>query len=76
VDNAHDPLTDVAYDSQGVLSLTGNKPQLRDGLRAYFALATRIPWNLQSRTWWGSLSLNKHSHYSDPAETLPGQAVK
>jgi hypothetical protein len=36
VDNAFDPLTDVAYDSQGVLRLTGSKPQLRDDLRAYF----------------------------------------
>ncbi len=36
VDNEFDPLTDVAYDSQGVLRLTGSKPQLRDDLRAYF----------------------------------------
>jgi hypothetical protein len=36
VDNAFDPLTDVAYDSQGVLQLTSGKPQLRDDLRAYF----------------------------------------
>lgn len=36
IENAFDPLTDVAYDSQGVLRLTGGKPQLRDDLRAYF----------------------------------------
>lgn len=36
VDNAYDPLVDIAYDCQGVLSLTGSKPQLRDDLRAYF----------------------------------------
>jgi hypothetical protein len=36
VENGFDPLTDVSYDSQGVLRLTGSKPQLRDDLRAYF----------------------------------------
>lgn len=36
VDNDFDPLTDIAYDCQGVLRLTGSKPQLRDDLRAYF----------------------------------------
>ncbi len=36
VENGFDPLTDISYDSQGVLSLTGSKPRLRDDLRAYF----------------------------------------
>ncbi len=36
MDNAFDPLTDIAYDSQGVLRLASSKPQLRDNLRAYF----------------------------------------
>jgi hypothetical protein len=35
--NHYDPLVDVSYDSQGVLQLTGQKPQLRDDLRAYFS---------------------------------------
>ena len=36
IDNQFDPLTDVSYDSQGVLQLTSTKPKLRDDLRAYF----------------------------------------
>lgn len=36
IENGFDPLTDIAYDCQGVLRLTGAKPQLRDDLRAYF----------------------------------------
>lgn len=35
--NEYDPFEDVHYDSQGVLVLAGNKPDLRDDLRAYFA---------------------------------------
>lgn len=35
--NQYDPATDVSYDSQGVLQLTGGKPNLRDDLRAYFS---------------------------------------
>lgn len=35
--NQYDPLADVSYDSQGVLQLTGQKPRLRDDLRAYFS---------------------------------------
>ena len=35
--NHYDPLVDVSYDSQGVLQLTGQKPRLRDDLRAYFS---------------------------------------
>lgn len=34
--NQYDPATDVTQDSQGVLQLTGDKPRLRDDLRAYF----------------------------------------
>lgn len=34
--NQFDPRTDVRPDSRGVLTLTGNKPALRDGIRAYF----------------------------------------
>jgi hypothetical protein len=36
VDNQFDPLLDISHDRQGVLRLTGNKPKLRDDLRAYF----------------------------------------
>jgi hypothetical protein len=36
IDNAFDPLRDISYDRQGALRLTGNKPKLRDDLRAYF----------------------------------------
>ncbi|HWF01567.1 MAG TPA: hypothetical protein VG248_17325 [Caulobacteraceae bacterium] len=36
VDNHYDPEVDVQLDSQGMLRLTGNKPQLRDDLRRYF----------------------------------------
>jgi hypothetical protein len=35
--NQYDPIADVSYNSQGVLQLTGNKPKLRDDLRAYFS---------------------------------------
>lgn len=35
-DNMYDPERDVVYSAQGVLELAGNKPKLRDGLRAYF----------------------------------------
>lgn len=34
--NHYDPYSDVMLDHNGVLRLTGNKPQLRDDLRAYF----------------------------------------
>lgn len=34
--NAYNPHTDIVYDSNGVLHLTGNKPKLRDDLRLYF----------------------------------------
>ena len=34
--NKFDPFTDLMPDHQGVLRLTGTKPQLRDDLRAYF----------------------------------------
>lgn len=34
--NQYNPLTDVRYDEHGVLELTGNKPGLRDEIRAYF----------------------------------------
>jgi hypothetical protein len=36
LENDYDPSTDVCTDWQGVLRLTGNKPQLRDQIRAYF----------------------------------------
>ena len=36
LDNQYDPRTDVSRDWQGVLQLTGNKPRLRDHIRAYF----------------------------------------
>jgi len=36
LDNDYDPSTDVCADWQGVLRLTGNKPQFRDQIRAYF----------------------------------------
>ncbi len=36
LDNQYDPRTDVSRDWQGVLQLTGNKPRLRDQIRAYF----------------------------------------
>lgn len=35
-DNKYDPQVDIMHDSRGVLRLTGNKPRLRDDLRAYF----------------------------------------
>ncbi len=35
VDYDYDPLTDIKRDWQGVYQLTGNKPRLRDALRAY-----------------------------------------
>ena len=35
-DNDYDPRTDIARDWQGVFQLTGNKPRLRDQIRAYF----------------------------------------
>ena len=34
--NKYDPFVDVMLDHQGVLRLTGNKPQLRDDVREYF----------------------------------------
>lgn len=34
--NHFDPYVDVMYSHQGVLTFTGNKPQLRDEIRAYF----------------------------------------
>jgi hypothetical protein len=34
--NNYDPSTDVKYDSQGVLQLSGNKIKLRDDIRRYF----------------------------------------
>ena len=34
--NQFDPVTDLRRDWQGLLQLAGNKPQLRDDLRAYF----------------------------------------
>jgi len=36
-ENEYDPDRDVCYDAQGLLKLTGNKPQLRDELRVYFS---------------------------------------
>ena len=36
IKNNYDPETDVRYDENGVLQLTGNKPQFRDAIRAYF----------------------------------------
>ncbi len=35
-ENEFNPDSDICYDSQGVLRLTGNKPRLRDDIRAYF----------------------------------------
>jgi len=35
--NEYDPHEDVHYDGQGLLCLAGNKPDLRDDLRAYFS---------------------------------------
>ena len=35
-DNDYDPRTDISRDWQGVYQLNGNKPQLRDQIRAYF----------------------------------------
>ncbi len=35
-DNKYDPIKDVRRDWQGLLQLAGNKPKLRDDLRAYF----------------------------------------
>lgn len=35
--NEYDPARDVVKDAQGVLRLTGNKPQLRDDLRRYMS---------------------------------------
>jgi hypothetical protein len=34
--NQFDPVTDLRRDWQGLYQLAGNKPQLRDDLRAYF----------------------------------------
>ena len=34
--NRFDPTTDLMHDENGVLQLTGNKPALRDDIRAYF----------------------------------------
>jgi hypothetical protein len=36
LDNNYDPRIDIARDWQGVYQLTGNKPALRDQIRAYF----------------------------------------
>jgi hypothetical protein len=36
VDHGFDPAADVCHDWQGVLRFTGNKPGLRDAIRAYF----------------------------------------
>jgi hypothetical protein len=36
LDNHFDPRTDIARDWQGVYQLAGNKPRLRDQIRAYF----------------------------------------
>ena len=36
IDNLFSPATDVRYDENGVLQLTGNKPQFRDQVRQYF----------------------------------------
>ena len=36
VNNEYNPLTDVHYDENGVLQLSGNKPKLRDQIRLYF----------------------------------------
>ena len=36
VNNHYDPLVDIIYDEQGVIQLAGNKPKLRDDIRAYF----------------------------------------
>jgi len=36
LDNSFDPRTDISRDWQGVYQLTGNKPRLRDQIRAYF----------------------------------------
>ncbi len=36
VANNYNPNTDIIYDHRGVLTLAGNKPGLRDGLRGYF----------------------------------------
>jgi hypothetical protein len=36
LDNSYDPRTDISRDWQGVYQLTGNKPRLRDQIRAYF----------------------------------------
>jgi hypothetical protein len=36
LDNNFDPRTDISRDWQGVYQLTGNKPRLRDQIRAYF----------------------------------------
>lgn len=36
LDNNYDPRVDIARDWQGVYQLTGNKPKLRDQIRAYF----------------------------------------
>jgi len=35
-DHDYDPLTDIAYDWQGLLRFTGNKPRFRDEIRHYF----------------------------------------
>jgi len=36
VEHEYDPATDIKRDFQGLYQLTGNKPELRDDLRAYF----------------------------------------
>lgn len=36
VDNAFDPQVDIYKDTRGIYKLTGNKPRLRDQIRAYF----------------------------------------
>ncbi|MCU1273427.1 MAG: uncharacterized protein JWO48_858 [Bryobacterales bacterium] len=36
LDNNYDPRTDISRDWQGAYQLTGNKPRLRDQIRAYF----------------------------------------
>ena len=35
-DNHYDPAADIRYDENGVLQLSGNKPQFRDAIRTYF----------------------------------------
>lgn len=47
MDNAFDPYIDLKRDAQGLWQLAGNKPKLRDDIRAYFRARNEMDVNLE-----------------------------